>query len=106
MNLLFFSIRIVVEYFDQASIEGEIQRLDVKESKKRVYAELHELFTRKKSGRSDESDITLYDSVGVAIEDYSALRFTYKLASSYGLGQELNFTPVLDDPKNLISLLN
>ncbi len=98
--------RVIVEYFDQASIEGEIQRLNAKETKEQVHAELYELFLGKKSGRDSEKDITLFDSVGVAIEDYSALKLTYKLAGIYKLGQELNFTPVLDDPKNLISLLN
>lgn len=97
--------KIVVEYFDQCIIEGEIQRFGEKEGKKKVYAELHELFTGKKSGRENEKEITLYDSVGVALEDYSALRLTYELANKYKLGQELNLTPVLKNPKNLISLL-
>ncbi len=97
--------KIVVEYFDQCIVEGEIQRMSEKEGKKKVYAELHELFNGEKSGRDNEKEITLYDSVGVAIEDYSALRFTYGLANKYKLGGELNLTPVLEDPKNLISLL-
>src|SRR5260221_13187865 len=35
--------RVVVEYFDQSFIEGEIQRFNKKEAKKLVYAELYEL---------------------------------------------------------------
>lgn len=97
--------RIAVEYFDQCVIEGEIQRLTKKEAKRRVYAELHELITGVKSGRENHREITLYDSVGIGLEDYSALRFTYELAEKYKIGKELNFTPVLDDPKNLISML-
>lgn len=97
--------KIVVEYFNQCVIEGEIQRLTRKEAKERVHAELHELITGAKSGRDHEDDITLYDSVGVALEDYSVLRFTYELANRYKLGQELNLTPVLANPKNLISVL-
>ena len=98
--------KIVVEYFDQAIDEGEIQRFEKREAKKKVYAELHEIFTGKKSGRANEKEITLYDSVGIALEDYSALTLTYELAQKHNLGEEMNLTPVLNNPKNLISLLN
>ena len=97
--------RIVVEYFDQCVIEGEIQRFSREEAKEKVFAELNELITGAKTGRSSEVDITLYDSVGIGLEDYSALRFTYELANRYKLGQELNLTPVLSNPKNLIMAL-
>ena len=98
--------RIVVEYFDQSIIEGEIQRYNKEEGKKKVYAELYELINGLKIGRDSHLDITLYDSVGIGLEDYSALCFTYELALKYNLGQELNMTPVLVDPKNLISVLS
>lgn len=98
--------KIVVEYFDQCAGEGEIQRFTKEEAKKRVHAELYELITGAKSGREHQKEITLYDSVGVALEDYSVLKFTYGLANRYKIGEERNFTPVLADPKNLISLLN
>lgn len=98
--------RIVVEYFDQAIEEGEIQRLNKTEAREKVSAELYEIILGKKLGREKETDITLYDSVGIGLEDYSALRFTYVLAEHYNIGEERNFTPVLDNPKDLISLLN
>jgi ornithine cyclodeaminase len=98
--------RIVVEYLDQCRQEGEIQRLTKKEIEKYVAAELHELITGTKTGREDESQITLYDSVGIGLEDYSALLFAYNLANYYNLGLELNLTPVLKDAKNLISLID
>lgn len=94
--------RLVVEYFDQAFIEGEIQRLSKKRAKKLVYAELHELVNGIKKGRENEQEITLFDSVGIALEDYSVLRLTYELAEKYNLGEEGNLTPVLKDPKDLI----
>ncbi len=97
--------RIVVEYFDQCIMEGEIQRFGKEEGRKKVYAELHELVTGAKSGRDNKNEITLYDSVGIALEDFSALRLTYKLANLYKLGQELNLTPILANPKDLISVL-
>jgi len=97
--------KIVVEYFKQSIVEGEIQRLTEKEAKKRVWAELHELVSGDKVGRDNESEITLYDSVGIGLEDFSALRFTYKLANKYKLGRKFNLIPVLTNPKNLISVL-
>ena len=97
--------RIVVEYFDQSFIEGEIQRLSKKQAEKIVYAEMHELVTGKKQGRKNCSQITIFDSVGIALEDYSALRLTYELSKKYKIGEEGNFTQVIDDPKNLIKML-
>lgn len=98
--------RIVVEYFDQSIIEGEIQRLNKEEAKKLVYAELYELVNCSKKGRQNEQEITLFDSVGIALEDYSVLRLTYELAEKYKIGEELNLTPSIKDPKDLISILN
>jgi ornithine cyclodeaminase len=98
--------RIVVEYFDQSFIEGEIQRFSEAEAKERVLCELEQLVTGAKQGREKEAEITLFDSVGIGLEDYSALRLTHELAERYGIGDERNFTPVLEDPKDLISILD
>ncbi len=97
--------KIVVEYFEQSIIEGEIQRYKKEEGKKKVFAELHELVNQEKKGRENDNEITLYDSVGIGLEDYSILKLTYKLLEKYNLGQELNIIPNIKDPKNLFSLL-
>lgn len=97
--------RLIVEYFEQSFIEGEIQRLDKNQAKQLVYAELHELIKGSKIGRGNEKEITLFDSVGVALEDYSALRLTYELAEKYNIGEEKHMIPDLKDPKDLISAL-
>ncbi|MBI2443392.1 MAG: ornithine cyclodeaminase [Candidatus Levybacteria bacterium] len=97
--------RIVVEYFDQSIIEGEIQRLSKAKAKKLVYAELHELTTGSKKGREDDREITLFDSVGIALEDYSALRLTYELAEKCGIGDEFLMTPKINDPKDLLAAI-
>lgn len=94
--------RIVVEYFDQCIVEGEIQRLSKKEARKLVYAELHELINGSKKGRENDKEITLFDSVGIALEDYSALRLTFELAEKYNIGEGRNLTPRVKDPKDLI----
>ncbi len=96
--------KVVVEYFDQSIVEGEIQRFSLDEAKKYTYAELWELVAGIKKGRETDQDITLFDSVGIALEDYSALRLTYELAVKYNLGKDYNLTPVISDPKDLISV--
>lgn len=96
---------IVVEYFEQSFVEGEIQRLSKKEAKRLVHAELHELVNGTKKGRENDREITLFDSVGIALEDYSVLRLVYELAQQYTIGEESNLIPVLSDPKNLYSAL-
>lgn len=98
--------RIVVEYFEQSYIEGEIQRLSLSDAKRMVYAEMHELVLNKKKGRESDQEITLFDSVGIALEDYSVLRLIYKLSEKYNIGEELNLIPEISDPKDLISVLN
>jgi len=97
--------RIVVEYFDQSVVEGEIQRLTLAKAKKLVHVELRELVSGAKLGRQSNEEITLFDAVGIALEDYSALRLTYELAQKYDLGEELSLVPTLSDPKDLISAL-
>lgn len=96
--------RIVVEYFDQSLIEGEIQRLSFKKAKKLVYAELYELINGSKKARENDQEITLFDSVGIALEDYSALRLAYELAEKYGIGEKFNLTPLIINPKDLIAV--
>lgn len=98
--------RVVVEYFEQSFVEGEIQRFNRNQAKKMVYAELYELVNGLKKGRENDQEITLFDSVGIALEDYSVLRLTYKLAEKYNIGEERNLTPILKNPKDLFGVLN
>ncbi len=93
--------KIVVELIEQTRIEGEIQNLPAGG----VYAELWELASGKKPGRTSADEITLFDSVGFALEDYSALRLVHKLAETHSCGQQLELIPELQDPKDLFSQL-
>ncbi len=97
--------KIVVEYFEQSYIEGEIQRLERQEAEGLVFAELHELFNNIKKRRRDDGEITLFDSVGIALEDYSVLRLIYELAKKYKIGEELDITPDIKNAKNLNGVL-
>ena len=97
--------KITVEYFEQTKLEGEIQNLG-QEAKDYVAAELWEVLKGLKNVRKDFDDITLYDSVGFALEDYSVLRYTYDLACKFNIFTNLEMTPELDDCKNLYSKIS
>ena len=56
-------------------------------------------------GRASSSDVTVFDSVGFALEDFSALRLMAELAAELGLGQPVDLIPALADPKDLYSQL-
>lgn len=93
--------KLVVEYKPQSLIEGEVQQCGAD----LIYAELWELVCKNKPGRENNQEITLFDSVGFALEDYSILRVVYELAKEHQLGAELALIPELNDPKNLFSIL-
>ncbi len=93
--------KIVVEYKEQSVEEGEIQnRPDAK-----IHAELWEIVSGNRPGRESEDEITLFDSVGFALEDYAALRLVHQLAEQYGMGRDIEMIPELDDPKDLFGRL-
>lgn len=92
--------KIVVEYLPQSKKEGEIQQLNAP-----IYAELWELVTGKKKGRESDHDITLFDSVGFAIEDFAVLKLVHALSHQNNIGEEMELIPMLEDPKNLFSVL-
>lgn len=95
-------VKLVVEYEPQSLIEGEVQQC----AANLIHAELWELVCKKKPGRQNNDEITLFDAVGFALEDYSILRVVHELANEYYLGTELPLIPEPNDPKNLFGLLN
>ncbi len=94
--------KIVVEYLDQTQFEGEIQNL----SKVTIHAELWEIICGQKCGRVDPDEITLFDSVGVAVEDFSILKLIYDLAAQMNIAKEVDVIPNMDNPKDLFSQLS
>lgn len=89
--------KIVVEYSPQSREEGEIQN----QPHANIHAELWELVTGRRLGRESDEEVTLMDSVGFALEDYSALRLVYELVQETGIGDEVELLPDLADPKDL-----
>lgn len=89
--------RVFVEFPAQTKIEGEIQQMP--EDFKII--ELHEVIKGETQGRKDEREVTLFDSVGFAIEDFSVLKLVYKLAKEQGIGKDMDLIPKMNDPRNL-----
>jgi len=91
---------VFVEYEQQTRIEGDIQQLPGDFP----VTELWTLIANDRHGRTSKDEITVFDSVGFALEDYSALRLLYELSSQEGLGSSIELVPELPDPKDLYSL--
>ena len=92
---------IFVEYAPQTRIEGEIQQLPADH---RV-TELWQVIAGTAPGRRDPGRITLFDSVGFAIEDFAALRYVREQARRTGLYQDLDLLADPDDPRDLFGML-
>lgn len=97
--------KTVVEYFPQTVHEGEIQNLGP-EAQRYVYAELWEIISGQKPGRANDQEITVFDAVGFALEDYSVLRLVYDLAQTLKIGSVVTLIPErIEDCKDLFGLL-
>ena len=93
--------KIFVEYEPQTRIEGDIQQLPADHP----VTDLWRVLAGQETGRESAQQVTVFDSVGFALEDYSALRYVLELAKEYREGEEIALIPDMDDPKNLFGLL-
>lgn len=93
---------IFVEYEEQTRIEGEIQQLEADHPVTKFW----QVVTGEAEGRVSESQITIFDSVGFAIEDFSALSFIRDLAAEKGYTDDLDLLAVPDNPKDLFRMIN
>jgi ornithine cyclodeaminase len=92
------NLRVFVEYEPQSRIEGEIQQMPADYP----VTEFARVAGGAARGRTDAADITVFDSVGFALEDYSALRFLHALLrEERGAGRQIDLVPELEDPKDL-----
>jgi ornithine cyclodeaminase len=92
---------IFVEFPEQTRIEGEIQQLEADHP----VTEIWQVLTGQAEGRRDAQQITLFDSVGFAIEDFSALRYVRDQIAETGLFQPLDLLADPDDPRDLFGML-
>ncbi len=94
--------RVVVEFEPQSRLEGEIQQLEADF----VVAELADVLAGQRAGRVHDREVTIFDSVGFALEDFSSLRYLRRIHQQQrGSQQQIDLVPDLENPKDLFSLL-
>lgn len=91
---------IFVEFPDQTRIEGEIQQL----SPDHPVTEVWRVLRGDAEGRTSAGQITVFDSVGFAIEDFSALCYLNR-GLRPGDAPEVDLIADPDDPKDLFALV-
>jgi ornithine cyclodeaminase len=94
--------KVFVEYEPQTRIEGDLQHMPASFP----VTPLWQVLAGKTPGRQSSAEVTLFDSVGFALEDFSALRYLRQLASAGRAGQALDLIPHLPNPKDLYALVH
>jgi ornithine cyclodeaminase len=92
--------KIFIEHEPQSRVEGEIQQLPADHLVYPLWRVIAELDVGRESGQQ----ITIFDSVGFALEDFSILRYIFSLATQYNLGEVISLVPRLNNPKDLFEL--
>jgi ornithine cyclodeaminase len=93
---------VFVEYEPQTRIEGDVQQMPADFA----VTEFWRVLAGDAPGRSGDAQVTVFDSVGFALEDYSALTFLHDAALDLGLGAVVDLVARAADPKNLFGLLH
>ena len=94
--------RVVVEYAPQSRIEGEVQQVPADFP----VIEFSDLVAGRVTARRSAAEVTLFDSVGFALEDFSALRYLHRLNGEQpGPRGGIDLIPELGNPKDLYGLL-
>lgn len=93
---------VFVEFPEQTRIEGEIQQLHPEHP----VTELWRVLRGEAAGRTSAEQITIFDSVGFAVEDFSALCYLDEATRGTDYAVDVNLIADPVDPKNLFSLVN
>jgi ornithine cyclodeaminase len=92
---------VFVEYEPQSRIEGDCQQMPADFA----VTELWQVLSGAARGRRSDEQVTVFDSVGFALEDFSALILLRDCARALGLGRTVDLLPSMDDPKDLFGVL-
>lgn len=92
---------VFVEYEPQTRIEGELQQMELDF----MPTELWEVLTGRAPGRTADDQVTVFDSVGFAVEDFSTLRYAFESTRSTAYLDLLDLVAEPVDPKDLYSLV-
>lgn len=94
--------RVFVEFPEQSRIEGEVQQM----KPDFPVVEFWKVLTGEETGRRSDEEITVFDSVGFAIADFSALRYLRDSTAGTNLQTHIDLIADPEDPKDLFSLVN
>ena len=92
---------VFVEYPPQTRIEGEIQQMP----EDHPVTELWQVITGATQGRTSASEVTLFDGVGFAIEDFSALRYVHQQIKDTPFYVDIDLIADPDDPRDLFGMI-
>ncbi|SEG53981.1 ornithine cyclodeaminase [Bosea lathyri] len=92
---------VFVEFPEQTRIEGEIQQM----AADFPVTELWRVIMGEAAGRRGRDQITIFDSVGFATEDFSALRYLRDQVVGTDYFDEIDLLTEPEDPRNLFGLL-
>ncbi len=94
--------RVIVEFEPQTRIEGDIQQLEPDFP----VVEFFRIVQGEVAGRESDAQVTVFDSVGFALEDFSSLRYVHDLAREHAIGEHIHLVPTPANIKNLYQLLD
>jgi len=92
---------VFVEYEPQTRIEGDLQQMPPDFA----VTELWQVLAAQRPGRRHRQEVTVFDSVGFALEDYAVLCVLEAAALELGIGDRALLVPQMADPKNLFGVL-
>ena len=94
--------QVFVEYEPQTRIEGDIQQLPPDWP----VTEFWRVLTGEHPGRRSAAEVTVFDSVGFALEDHAALCWLAGAAARHGVGRPIDLLPGGGNPKDLFGRLH
>lgn len=92
---------VFVEYEPQTRLEGDIQQMPPDFP----VTELWEVIAGRKPGRRTAREVTVFDGVGFAIEDFAALRFVREKIAGTDCCETLDLIADPDEPRDLYGML-
>lgn len=94
--------RVFVEHEPQTRIEGEIQLLPPDSP----VTELWQVIVGDREGRVSAGELTIFDSVGFAIEDFTALRYVQRATIGTQFSESIDLITEPEDPKDLYGMIS
>jgi ornithine cyclodeaminase len=93
---------VFVEYEPQTRVEGDLQQMPADFA----VTELWRVLALQAAGRTSVEQVTVFDSVGFALEDHSALHFLHDAARRLHIGNRIDLVPRTRDPKDLFATIS